>query len=355
MAKNLNHHLEFRKGAWCFRQKNNGKVKYKKLSVSVMKARTMRDELLSEDSVLEQTAGVLFGEVTVLWKEHQMSRIEKDQLKNSTWRDWKSSMNLHILPFFGNTPIQDISIGTVERFIDSLQCSPKRVNNILVPIRSVFKYAKRHGYIEDNIMEDVDNLKLDPPDIYPFSNDEVKKIILNTPAHYKPFVITAFITGMRFGEMAALTWKNVDFSRKLIRIRETRVYGEVGRTKTAKSKRDITMLEPVEVVLDQLKKNSKQVFLDQNGNPMTPDHFRNVVWKPVLIEAGLAYRPPIQTRHTFATMMIDFGEDLGWVQRMLGHGSLQMIYTRYYSWIEKKTHKDGKAFLEKYYQSTTTN
>ena len=39
----------------------------------------------------------------------------------------------------------------------------------------------------------------------------------------------------------------------------------------------------------------------------------------------------MQTRHTFATLMIDAGEDIGWVQRMMGHSSLQMIYTKYYS------------------------
>jgi hypothetical protein len=79
---------------------------------------------------------------------------------------------------------------------------------------------------------------------------------------------------------------------------------------------------------------------------MNPDHFREVVWKPALKKAGLDYRPPIQTRHTFATMMLSAGEDIGWVQNMLGHSSLQMIFTRYYAWIPRKTPKDGAAFLE---------
>jgi integrase len=79
---------------------------------------------------------------------------------------------------------------------------------------------------------------------------------------------------------------------------------------------------------------------------MNPDHFREVVWKPALKKAGLDYRPLIQIRHTFATMMLSAGEDIGWVQNMLGHSSLQMIFTRYYAWIPRKTRKDGSAFLE---------
>jgi integrase len=79
---------------------------------------------------------------------------------------------------------------------------------------------------------------------------------------------------------------------------------------------------------------------------MNPDHFRDVVWKSALKNAGLEYRPPIQTRHTFATMMLSEGEDIGWVQKMLGHSSLQMIFTRYYAWMPRKTRRDGSAFMD---------
>ena len=75
-------------------------------------------------------------------------------------------------------------------------------------------------------------------------------------------------------------------------------------------------------------------------------NYRDVVWKPALEKVGLEYRPPIQTRHTFATMMLSEGEDPGWVLNMMGHASLQMIFTRYYAWIPKKTRRDGLAFME---------
>ena len=47
--------------------------------------------------------------------------------------------------------------------------------------------------------------------------------------------------------------------------------------------------------------------------------------------------------------MIDAGEDLGWIQNQLGHASLQMIYTRYYSWTKKSTRCDGSAFMKRMY------
>ena len=74
-------------------------------------------------------------------------------------RDYRSSMNLHILPNFGNRPICEITASDVEDFVRTLTCSPKRINNILVPVRSLFKLAKKKGYVSENIMLDVDNLK----------------------------------------------------------------------------------------------------------------------------------------------------------------------------------------------------
>ena len=86
------------------------------------------------------------------------------------------------------------------------------------------------------------------------------------------------------------------------------------------------------------------IFLTSEGRRMTPDHLRKEVWVPALKRAGMEYRPPLQTRHTFATMMLTAGEDIGWVQNMLGHSSLQMIFTRYYAWIPSETRSDGQAF-----------
>lgn len=120
------------------------------------------------------------------------------------------------------------------------------------------------------------------------------------------------------------------------------------RPKTKKSKRYIDCLDfVVDALEDQrkLSKSNKHIFLTKDGTRMNPDHYRDVVWKKALEKAGFEYRPPMQTRHTFATMMLSSGEDIGWVQNMMGHSSLQMIFTRYYAWIPQKTRNDGSAFM----------
>ena len=134
-----------------------------------------------------------------------------------------------------------------------------------------------------------------------------------------------------------------------LHISKALVYGRQGKTKTKKSKRYVDCIPPViQALIEQMDftGKSEHIFLTNRGERMNPDHFREVVWKPALEKAGLEYRPPIQTRHTFATIMLSAGEEMGWVQNMLGHSSLQMIFTRYYAWIPRKTRKDGSAFLD---------
>ena len=353
MSGSKNHNLVKRGNVWYFRFRTGKKVIRKSLSKSVIEARKLRDDLLKEMSeqgnnpskVPENT--LLFKEIVDKWYQ-----VRSQHIKYSTMRDYQSTMNLHLLPYFGKRPIRDITYFDIEEFMGGLKCSSKRINNILVPMRSVFTLAYKQGIIQDNVMLKVDNLRIDDPNINPFSMDEVMKILENVHSHYRNCLTVLFFTGLRFGEMAALKWKNVFIERKTARICKTLVYGIEGTPKTKKSNRDIDLLPPVIEALTEQKQQRRNksgyVFLDMHGNPLNTDHMRNVIWKPALKKAGIEYRPPIQTRHTFATLSISAGENIGWVQHMLGHGSLQMIYTKYYSWIPRGTRNDGSAIMKEY-------
>jgi integrase len=356
MGRKRHHHLRKIGDIWYFEKMVKGRRIKKGLSTSLADAIRIRDQYLKEILVNGQIqrndvpgdGGPLFGEFAQTW-----SGIKDKEIKKSTMRDYRSAMNLYVLPRLGNTPIREINYLDIEEFKAGLNRSAKRINNILVPMRSIFKMAFKSGIVDDNIMLKVENLRTDPPMINPLTPDEVKKVLESAHPHYKEFFTTAFFTGMRFGEMAALKKINVKLERGIARICETLVYGVEGRPKTKKSNREIDLLPPViDALRRQMEKTdgkSEYVFLDLSGKPLTPDHVRKVIWEPCLKKAGIKYRPLMQTRHTFATMMIDAGEEIGWVQKMLGHSSLQMIYTKYYSWIKKDTRNDGAAFMRNSY------
>ena len=153
--------------------------------------------------------------------------------------------------------------------------------------------------------------------------------------------------------MAGLKWSRVDFKLGIIKIQETRVRGEEGRPKTKGSIRNVEMLPPVvEALKDQEKVTrgkSDYVFLNYYDRPLLPNSVSFHVWKPALKEAGLKARSLYQTRHTFATLMLDAGELPGWVQKMMGHESLKMILERYYSFIRNYQRDDGSTFMANVY------
>jgi len=355
MAKNKNHHLFKRGGVWYFRKKVNGRWIKKSLSTSVTEARRLRDEYLKQlyaygdiqSRPVQGENNILFGELAERW-----AKITKKRVKTSTFRGYQIAMNAYILDRFGNVPINRVSYIDIEEFITDLDCSNKRINNLLIPLRGVFKLAHRSGFIENNIMSMVENCKIEKPKISPLSIEEVDNFLECVQPFYRPFFVVAFFTGMRAGEMSALKWKNVAFDRRIIKIVETRVYGEEGRPKTNSSYRDIDMLP---MVYDALKKQesktrfrSKYVFLNQDDKPIEIETLRKNAWTKGLKKAGIDYRPVIQTRHTFATMMVSTGENLGWIQKMMGHSSLKMITDKYFSYIPNMTHNDGTKFMEEY-------
>ena len=87
----------------------------------------------------------------------------------------------------------------------------KRLKNVLVPVRELFEFAQLSGLIDKNPMTLVKNPKVSKPDIHPLSMEEVNLFLENVIFRYKNFFTVAFFTGMRFGEMSAIKWKNVDF------------------------------------------------------------------------------------------------------------------------------------------------
>lgn len=56
-------------------------------------------------------------------------------------------------------------------------------------------------------------------------------------------------------------------------------------------------------------------------------------WQTVLRKAGIRYRNPYQTRHTYASLLLSVGENPMWVASQMGHADWGMIRKRYGRWI----------------------
>jgi len=57
------------------------------------------------------------------------------------------------------------------------------------------------------------------------------------------------------------------------------------------------------------------------------------MWRRILERALVPYRPIGQTRHTYAVMMLQRGAPLVWLQRQMGHSTLQMLIRHYWRYM----------------------
>lgn len=346
----------FKKGKhWYIDFYNKGKRLRRKVGPSKELAR-----LALKDVELRIAKGEWLGvveEKRIRFKDYAREWLREHavRLKPSTRAEWDSTFNRYLLPCFGDLYLSRIEEADIERFISSLvHLSPKRINNILVPLKTLFRTARRRQEVRQNPCEYVRPLRVEKAPIDPLSFSEVRRFLEKVTPHYYAYFFTAFFTGMRPSELVALRWEDIDSSGRKISVRRGRVRGIEGSPKTHSSYRDIEILPPLFSVLKnhesqtRLKFQSPYVFLTREGTLIDLDNLRKRIWYPTLKRARLRSRRMYETRHTFATLMLGSGENPHWVSRMMGHSSTDMLFKHYSRWIPNLTHRDGSAFLSQW-------
>jgi len=129
------------------------------------------------------------------------------------------------------------------------------------------------------------------------------------------------LTGMRFGELANLTWEDVDFEKRFIYVRSKGNF----RTKTQNSERAIPIIDDLQKLLLIIYKNkntSKYPFCSPSGKQLKERRALGVC-KKVAVEAGITSRAFLHKfRHTYATFLIQRGIPIESIKELLGHWSV---------------------------------
>ncbi len=150
------------------------------------------------------------------------------------------------------------------------------------------------------------------------------------PSWYAYFV-TAFHTGMRVGELAALRWENVDFQLRSIRVAQNVWRGHVGTPKSNKP-RSVPMNRLLWEVLSAHKHAGQFVFPTLTGGLQGPNAGAKVL-KSVCRKVGLQTIRRHDMRHTFATILVTQTRNLPVVKELLGHADFKttLRYAHYLS------------------------
>ncbi len=212
-------------------------------------------------------------------------------------------------------------------------------------LKSFLEFCEQEGFIEKSPYFKI-TLKnaLEAKTIEPFNLGEVMALIENAPnLRLKAFLVVAFFTGLRTGEQLALLWSDIDFKNKKIHIdKSLNLSGAITSPKNKPSIREVDLLEPVEKILKELKAsepaNKKMIFL---SIPKRTQEFQKM-FKALLKALNLKDRKLYTTRHTFASLMLNQGEEAMWVSKMLGHKDLNTTYKTYSHYIPQQEKERAK-------------
>ncbi len=114
-------------------------------------------------------------------------------LSPSTYRDYESAINFHLIPTFGEKELDEVTPTDIRNWYNNLDISSKRINNILIPLRKVFAEAYYNELLDDNPLDRIKHLphRSQAPD--PFTLDEVDHHSQPLPSPYTRAVPVCFL------------------------------------------------------------------------------------------------------------------------------------------------------------------
>ncbi|MBC2655506.1 site-specific integrase [Pseudomonas sp. MSSRFD41] len=281
---------------------------------------------------------------------------KKLQLKSSTAEHYREMIMGRLVPMFGSLSLGELSRKHVRDRLSQYKAGNKTLTNLQSCLRSALNDAVEDEILDVNPMvgwnyRNREELKEDD-DVDPFTAEEQAAILAATPKDRQAQVIFSFWTGIRPSELIALEWGDIDWIGGVVRIvrAKTRAANSPETPKTASGRRSVKLLGPAR---DALLKQKAQTFLAGGRVFMNPNsaqpweesgEIRKVIWLPALRKAGVRYRRPYQTRHTYASMMLSAGEHPMWVASQMGHKDWTMIARIYGRWMPSAdTDAGGRA------------
>ena len=264
-------------------------------------------------------------------------RVHQKRIALSTARDYSSALREHLIPRFGHLYLSELKARDIRDWIASLAISNKRINNVLVPLRAIYGEAMEDELISKNPLARIKNLNVVTREPQPFNDAEIQAIYGELEGNDLNLITFAFETGLRTSELIALQWEDVDLDNKRIYIRRAIVRGQTKQPKTRSGIRTIELSkQAVDALLNQQKLAVKGfVFFDtKTKKELNDKKIRERIWKNALKKAGVQYREPYQTRHTFASRHLSNGKPIIWVSLQMGHSNPNMTTSRYARWIK---------------------
>lgn len=272
------------------------------------------------------------------WQKNALRRP-----KENTRRSYNATLD-YAKEAFGDKSVRTLGPTDMDRFLalmekasDSTRAKHLRVLGACLQVALTRGYAARNPVRRLTAQERPRAAKREAA--Y-FETEELPKLFAAIPEGlYRNVCQLALKTGMRQGELIALTWGDVDLQDATVQVRRTYTYGlGLSKPKTLQGERAVDLVNGLVDLLGAWwgecgKPGDDKLVFPGGGKDgyIVNSTLTRVILYPAMKTAGIKRVGPTgekrtfhSFRHTFAKLAIENGAQLTWLQRHLGHSSLKV-------------------------------
>ncbi len=283
--------------------------------------------------------------------EHLKNYIEyiAGTVKSKTLYNYQRIIDLHINLSLGDYEITKLDTKIIQDFIYMLGkngnkktnkgLSQNMISMVLTVLKSCMNYCIGIKALEFNPCDGVRKPKSVPKKVENFTKLEQKKIEMFSHTNRKYFgVLLALYTGLRIGELLALTWADFDRKENILKITKTTysLKKENGKweqvidtPKTTSSIREIPVSAGIKrLLLEHKKSSTSEYIIDNKGKLMRIRHYQTI-FEYMLKKLKIPKKGFHSLRHTFATRAVEMGVEIKTLSELLGHSNTSITLNRY--------------------------
>ncbi len=300
----------------------------------------------------------LFSDVAAEWLEYK-----KPKIRETTWEVYEGHVRNHFKDLNG-LKVTCITTATMEKFITKRQNEDMHINTIrkvLVSLNQILSYAVRHKYVLFNPLRDAERPR-DPgekkKEIIVLAPDQIQSLLKTvTNQKYRSLFLLAIMSGAREGELLGLQWGDIDWTNSQMHIQRSYTKGRFFPTKTRTSNRRVdlgpTVINALKLWrLACLANKHDLIFPNEAGEPINYSNMMTRHFFPTLKAAGLPKIRFHDLRHTNASIRLEMGENIKYIQKQLGHSS-PTVTLNVYAHLMKSSNPDAASRLENVVFSAT--
>lgn len=278
---------------------------------------------------------ITISQIAVEWL-----KVNQNSFKRSTYQTYECIIGKYIVnSSLDNIHLEEVKLSQYVLFSEQLLnngLAPKTVNDIILILNALLKYASKYFNIEIVVAPYVKELQKEMRVLSISEQNLFEKYLYKDMDNFKFAALISLYTGIRIGELCALQWK--DINNGTIKIYKTlhRLKDEKGKStifidspKTFHSNRTIPIPLFLNTIIESKRSDSENYVIANESVKIIEPRLMQIKFKRMTEECGLENVTFHTLRHTFATRCVECGFDIKSLSEILGHSDVKTTLNKY--------------------------